>query len=164
MKTMSIKKTRKRQTDDNMFYAIAVAPLMASVGTMALYGFPKPEPDVTKPLPPDFVFAVVWTLLYILIGIAMARSWDCMISRTLGIVLVVCLLAWTPLFTSKEEYAEYFAFYLLQFCFLLALALYTTVDQTSKLLLVPLLVWLLTASKFNYSEVLEGSGTPYSKK
>lgn len=127
-----------------------LAPLLISQLLSSLYPMDKDwYQEITKdiPTPPSYVFAVVWPILYILIGIVLARSenkgakkilltnlalnyvWIIAFNRfkdiKLGLLLIVFMIA-TLGFYFKTEYSP----------------------QLS-ILLIPYFIWLLYAGYLN---------------
>ncbi len=111
--------------------------------------------DLAKPAlyPPGFVFGIVWTLLYAMMGIALARIFALppgLLRRRAVRVFAAQLalnLAWSTLFFKLHLLAASVALILA----ILALALVTTfafarLDRIAALLLVPYLAWLCFAA------------------
>lgn len=108
--------------------------------------------------PPAWVFAPVWTLLYLMMGVAAWLVWReggwkkqrCPL--TLFIVQWTLNALWTPLFFALHQPG-------LAFCeiLLLALALATTIhafwkaDKWAATLLIPYLIWVSFAAFLNFT-------------
>ncbi len=115
--------------------------------------------DLVKPAlnPPDFVFPVVWTALYIMIAIVGYRMW-----RLRGLYGGKCLNTLFALQTLMNWAWSYLFFYyhLLGFSFAWIVGLDIAVaalifmtrkkDRTSALLLTPYFVWICFASYLNF--------------
>lgn len=110
---------------------------------------------LTKPaiMPPGWVFAVVWPILYLLLGLSLAVIIHARGARGRGfaimlfIVQLVCNLAWSPLFFGAHEVT--LAFYLTLVILALALAttvLFARIRMVAALMLVPYIVWLCFAA------------------
>ena len=104
-------------------------------------------------MPPSWAFAVVWPILYLMIGIALSIVLNARgalgrgLAITLFLVQLVCNLLWSPLFFGGHEAA--LAFYLL--LVILALSVATTVlfwriRRVAGMLMLPYLAWLAFAS------------------
>jgi len=121
-------------------------------------------PTLTKPAfnPPDWIFAPVWTTLYILIGISAYLVWQkrkeiLHFPRTIAIYLMqlVLNLMWSFIFF----YAHQIGVALVEIVLLLVIVIinarvFYKVDKTAGLLFVPYILWvgfatLLTASIFS---------------
>ena len=108
-------------------------------------------------MPPGWLFGVAWTILYILMGLALAIVLHARGAKgrgaaiTLFLVQLVMNLAWSPLF---------FRFHQVNGALLLIVALFAVVAVTAALfwrirriagvLLLPYLAWLAFASFLNY--------------
>ena len=150
-----------------MFHSIKLKPLLTSLalplaagGVSALLaGDIRQVYDglLQPPLsPPGPVFPVVWTVLYLMMGLALyrVRRTDHPEQQT-GIRLFAAQLAvnaaWTPLFFRLQ----WFGFALLWLLMLLWLAARTPltfgrIDKTAGLLLAPCLLWLTFAAYLNW--------------
>lgn len=108
------------------------------------------KPDI---VPPGWVFGLVWTTLYILLGIAIAMILNARGARgrglaiTLFVVQFLLNLAWSPTFFAAHQVS--IAFFLI--LTILALTIATTfafapIRKAAAWLLVPYMVWLSFAS------------------
>lgn len=105
--------------------------------------------------PPAYVFGIVWTLLYILIGLVWIYASRISWVYDLGfIVLVGLLIVWVYLFgcRSNELVSLYVLYLSLFITFLLTIGLVLNHSWYS-LGLVPLIVWLMFAGMLNYTIV-----------
>lgn len=102
--------------------------------------------------PPAWAFPVAWTLLYILMGLALAMILNARGARGRGAAVVLfvaqlaCNLAWTPLFFGAHRVD----LALVDVALMLALAIATTVAfgrirSAAAWLMVPYLVWIAFA-------------------
>lgn len=112
-----------------------------------------------KPLimPPGIAFAIVWPILYLLMGLAIAVILHARGARargtaiTLFVVQLLCNLAWSPLFFAKHEIS--LAFYLIIVILILAVAtttIFARIRVSAALLMMPYLIWLCFAAILNY--------------
>lgn len=145
-----------------MAIAIVICELAGIVGSI----FTTPAIGVwyatlPKPLlaPPNWVFAPVWTTLFLLMGIAVflvwKKSWNMREKRLAILIFTLQLLLnvlWSALFFGQRDPASAF----LEIIFLW-LAIIFTIDVFGKIskpaawLLVPYLLWVTFASYLNYS-------------
>lgn len=106
--------------------------------------------------PPDWVFPVVWTILFALMGIGAARVYLAPPSnaRSLGLNLFIAQLIvnffWSPIFFNAQAFG--FAFFWL--LLLLGLVLwmivaFRKVDPLAAKLQIPYLIWLTFAAYLN---------------
>ena len=108
-------------------------------------------------MPSGLVFAVVWPILYLLIGLALAVVLHARGARgrgiaiTLFIVQLLCNLAWSPLFFAAHEMA--LAFYLILAIIVLTAVttmLFARIRLSAALLMLPYLAWLAFAALLAY--------------
>ena len=130
--------------------------ILAGIGT--LLGNPTTEGLIQPPLaPPDWLFPVVWTILYSLMSYAaylVFISGDIARGPALRLYLlqVIVNIVW-PLFFFRLEWRLFAFFWLL---LLLALVILTAkrfylISPTAGLLLIPYIVWLFIAGYLNLS-------------
>lgn len=112
--------------------------------------------DLQKPSfnPPNFVFPIVWSVLYIMTAIAGWNLWRLSASKNLKIIFFVYTLmnwAWTPIFFGAHQLA-------LGFIWIVALSTLNLVFivkawqvvRLSAVLVIPLLAWTSFASVLSY--------------
>jgi len=107
--------------------------------------------------PPDWVFPVAWTAIYVLLGLALAMIINARGSKLRGPAILLFAaqmvpnLIWTPLFFGAHQ--VHWALITLGVLFVLALLtalLFGRIRTGAALLLVPYLVWLCYAGWLNY--------------
>jgi translocator protein len=112
------------------------------------------KPDI---MPPGWVFGVTWTILYVMLGLALAMILHARGARGRGVALglfftqLILNLIWSPLFFAAHEVSSAFLLILV----ILGLAIATTIAfapirKAAAWLLVPYMVWLSFASILNY--------------
>lgn len=109
--------------------------------------------------PPAWLFPVVWTILYILMGVASyivvnSNASDKKIKKAITVyaVQLVFNFFWSIIFFNLEQYLLAF-FWLLA---LLFLVIYTTIlfyniSKTAGYMMIPYIVWLLFAGVLNFA-------------
>ena len=116
--------------------------------------------SLAKPaaMPPGWVFPVVWTSLYILIGFALAMIlWARGASgRAIAIGLFVAQFAlsltWSPTFFAAHRIGAAFAIILLMIVLTIATTLaFARIRSRAALLMLPYLIWLCFAAWLNHS-------------
>jgi translocator protein len=145
-------------------WALFVVPLIMFLGWLSgtISGSAEDNAwyaELVKPdaQPPGWVFGVVWPLLYLMTGIALAIVLNArgaalrMVGVGLFLLQFVLNLAWSPLFFGQHEVTK--AFYLL--ILILTVAIGTTfvfgrIRAVAAWLMVPYLAWLCFASILNY--------------
>ena len=107
--------------------------------------------------PPGWVFPVVWTVLFALMGIGAARIYLAPPSkaRSLGLNLFIAQLAvnffWSPIFFNARAYGFAFFWLLLLWALVLWMILvFRKVDPPAAKLQIPYLIWLTFAVWLNY--------------
>lgn len=104
------------------------------------------KPEIT---PPDWAFGAAWTVIYILLGLALALIINARGSTLRGPALVlfavqmVANLIWVPLFFGAHQ--VFWALVLIGILFFLALAtaiLFGRIRTMAAVLMVPYLVWI----------------------
>jgi len=112
----------------------------------------KIKPKIT---PPSFVFPIVWTILYFLIGVSLYLCWMTGISRFLvGGVFILNLILnvfWSYLFFYRRKpklaFKEIFVLWL---SILLIIVSMWNISRTASLIQIPYLLWVSFASYLNY--------------
>lgn len=107
--------------------------------------------------PPGWVFPVVWTVLYALMGISAARIYLTPPSqaRSRGLNLFAIQLAvnflWSPIFFNATAYGFALLWLLLLWVLVLLMLLqFRKVDKAAARLQIPYLLWLTFAAYLNY--------------
>jgi tryptophan-rich sensory protein len=145
-------------------WALVFVPLVVLLGfvsgRVAGSGPGNPWFDaLTKPslYPPPAAFGIVWTVLYVMMGIAAAMIGAARGASGRGIALALFFgqlalnLAWTPLFFGMHQISR--ALYLLialDVAAVLTIAAFWRVRRPAALLLVPYLAWILFATALNW--------------
>jgi benzodiazapine receptor len=112
------------------------------------------RPGIT---PPDWVFPVAWSLLYVLMGLALAMIINARGSRLRGVAIALFALqlllnlAWSPLFFGMHQVSP--ALVLLVAIFVAALAttlIFGRIRSAAAWLMTPYLAWLCFAAVLNW--------------
>lgn len=135
--------------------ALAVGTLsgLLSMGGMEEYAASVIKPTLT---PPGWLFGVVWTILYALMGISAAKIWlaPASANREKGLNLYVAQLIvnffWSLIFFNAQAFGFAVVWLLLLWIlvFLMILQFYK-VDKKAALMQVPYLIWLTFAAYLN---------------
>jgi tryptophan-rich sensory protein len=123
-----------------------------------IYGLTVNKPPLS---PPDWVFPVVWTILYALMGISAARVWLAEDSqeKSRSISLFIAQLAvnfFWPLFFFNLQAYGFALLCLILLWVLVFLLIFNTrrVDMLASWLLIPYLIWLTFAIYLNFGVYL----------
>jgi tryptophan-rich sensory protein len=145
-------------------WALATVPLILLLGTLSgvAAGSASDNPwfaALRKPgfMPPGWAFPVAWTILYILLGLALALILHARGARgrplAIGLFVVQLLLnyAWSPLFFAAHKVS--LAFWVI--VAMLAVAaitawLFFRIRRAAGLLMLPYLAWLVFAGALNH--------------
>ena len=135
--------------------ALAVGVLS---GLLSMGGMEEYASSVMKPAlrPPGWLFGVVWTILYALMGISAAKIWlaPASTNREKGLNLYVAQLIvnffWSLIFFNAQAFGFAVVWLLLLWVlvFLMILQFYK-VNKKAALLQVPYLIWLTFAAYLN---------------
>jgi len=116
--------------------------------------------SLTRPAiyPPGWAFGVVWTLLFTLMGVAVALVWldgrgtrAGRVALALFAVQMVLNVAWTPAFFAAENLLAGLAVIAALWpAVLVTIVAFDRVDRRAALLLVPYLAWVTFAALLNY--------------
>ncbi|MFH0831697.1 MAG: TspO/MBR family protein [archaeon] len=136
------------------FSAVIIAAFIGSMFTDTGSWYESRKSALT---PPDFVFPVVWTSLFVLIALSIYFSWVHAkkrqkngIALLFGINLVLNML-WSVLFFGlKNPLAAFIELILLWFSILAMIFATWKIDRKAALLLVPYLLWVSFAGILNF--------------
>lgn len=155
--TVAVVMKMKKQSIKSYLIAIG-ATLAAGIlsGLVTSRGLGAYAQLMKPPLtPPSVVFAIVWTILYLLMGVGAARIYlsanpkkDAALTVYVAQLLVNCL--WSFLFFGAQAYLLSF-FWLILLLVLIAvmIARFYPIDRTAALLQLPYLLWVLFAGYLN---------------
>jgi benzodiazapine receptor len=109
--------------------------------------------------PPSWVFAPVWTTLYLLMAIALFLVWRRGLERpdvrqgiALFAIQLVANVAWSWLFFGLQSpLAGFVGIIILWVLILATLIRFWTISRTAGALLVPYLLWVTIAANLNYA-------------
>ena len=137
-------------------YALFTVPAVLLLGTLAgrLSGAGSGNPwfeALAKPplMPPGWVFGLAWTILYVLLGLALALILHARGARGRGVAIALFVLqlllnfAWSPIFFAYHEVGA--AFWTIVAMILLSAAaaiLFWRIRRSAALLMLPYLAWL----------------------
>lgn len=109
--------------------------------------------------PPNWIFAPVWTMLYVLMGIALFLVWraetDKTIKQTAIVLFAVQLILnffWSIIFFKLQQPGWAFAEIIVMWVMILLTILwFAKISRAAAWLLVPYISWVSFASVLNYS-------------
>lgn len=115
--------------------------------------------DLAKPgiYPPPATFGVVWTILYVMMGLALAMIVTARGARRRALAIVAFVvqfllnLAWSPLFFGAHQISAALALLVvLDVAVIVTIAAFCRVRPRAGFLLVPYLAWILFATVLNW--------------
>lgn len=137
-------------------------PLLVGLvsGFLTRGGVEQFKTDTIKPVfsPPDWLFPVVWTILYILMGIS-AYIIDTKVTtndKRTATVLYYLQLAfnffWSFIFFNFQAYLPAFVWIIILWVLIIATTIeFYKIDKTAGILMVPYLIWVTFAAVLNFS-------------
>lgn len=113
----------------------------------------------SKLTPPNYVFPIAWSILYILLGIVIGNLWRNKKINSYRIKLFIAQfifnLAWSPIFFKLHNVKAAFIDILIILIITLNLILSLKNKKNLILLLVPYVLWLLFAGYLNYEVLIK---------
>jgi len=126
-------------------------PLLSGYGINMLCPMTEKQ-DVLKQQPPKIVFQIVWPILYILLGFSWKRSISSIELDILHGFCTFLLALWIVVFSCmKNKKLGIFIIALTLATIICCMSMHS--NNISKLLLIPLLAWLLVAFQLNWNIV-----------
>ena len=128
-------------------------------GLLSMNSMESYEQFITKPplSPPEWLFPVIWTILYTLMGISAARIWlaEDSVARSKGLNLYVAQLIvnffWSLIFFNAQAFGFAVIWLLLLWALVLSMILqFYKVDKPASLLQIPYLIWLTFAAYLSF--------------
>jgi translocator protein len=145
-------------------WALFLVPLIVMLGFVSgqLSGSGSSDPwfaSLEKPAlyPPPATFGIVWTILYAMMGLALAMVVAARGARGRGVAIaafvlqLILNLAWSPLFFGAHQITLALGLLLLiDLAVLLTILLFARVRGIAAWLMVPYFAWVLFATYLNY--------------
>ena len=150
---MKLKKWKPYIISAAISLAVGTISGLLSMKGMQIYNATVLKPALT---PPGWVFGLVWTILYTLMGISAARVWQTQDSpeRSRGLNLYVAQLIvnffWSLIFFNAQAFGFAVIWLLLLWVLVLLMILqFYKADKVAALLQIPYLIWLTFAAYLN---------------
>lgn len=143
--------------------SIAICLLVGSLGSFfTVSAITTWYTYLTKPSfsPPNFVFAPVWTILYILMGISLYLIWNKKVDGNSKIDAAIKLFwiqlalnaIWSPIFFGAKKLFLAFLVIILMWVFIRkTIIAFGEIDRRASRLLYPYLLWVSFATVLNFS-------------
>ncbi len=148
-------KSKTKTYGISLAIALLVGGLSALLTNMGMENYKTAQkPALT---PPDIVFPIVWTVLFILMAISAARVYLAPVSRerSRGLLIYALQLAfnflWSIFFFNLQAYGFAFFWLLaLWVLILLMIIIFAQTDRLAGLLQIPYLLWVSFAAYLNF--------------
>lgn len=133
-----------------------LSPALVGYGMQSLCKLDKNAGKTVKFRPPSYVFGIAWPILFLLLGIAFMMSMrrkntNKNITLVLYSMLILSLGLWIYSYGCKDNKIN--SLWILMISFTLALSCFTISEQETRLMLCPLIGWLLFAILMNKTEI-----------
>ena len=128
---------------------------LITAGSMDIY-----SDIVIPPLsPPSWLFPVVWTILYTLMGISLYLVWSSdadtnqkRIAFTIFGIQLFLNFIWSPIFFNMQQYLLAFIVLVLLWFFTLGMIIiFYNISKPAGILQIPYLIWLTFAGYLNFA-------------
>jgi tryptophan-rich sensory protein len=144
-----------------LIISIAIPLLIGNLTSVLIPNMNSIYENLVKPFfaPPSIVFPIVWTILYVLMGIASYKVYilkynNIDVSSAIFVYAIQLLLnsLWTLIFFGLRLYGIAFIQLILLFFFVLLTIkrFYEKRGKKSALLLLPYLIWIIYAGTLNF--------------
>lgn len=143
------------------FVSVLIAILVGGLSGFLSMNNMKDYDGFTKPIfsPPGWVFPIVWTILYILMGIAAYRVWqqgkqgqDVKKALVLYAIQLFFNFLWSIVFFRFRLYGLAFVELLVLLVFILLTTFeFFKIDKVSGYLMIPYIVWVSFAGVLNFA-------------
>lgn len=140
---------------------IALPLIVGWISSLITQGSMEVFETINKPYlsPPGWVFPVVWTILYILMGIAsyiVLTSGQSQYKIKMALVVYLIQLAfnfvWPIIFFNAQKYLLAFVWLIILWVLILiTTVLFGNISKTAGKLMIPYLLWVTFAGYLNYS-------------
>lgn len=141
------------------FWIILAEAVGALSGWLTRNGMKAYTETVAQPplSPPSWLFPIVWTILYALMGIGAARislapkSKERSLGLNLFVIQLIVNFFWSPIFFNAQAFGTALLWLILLWLLVLAMILvFRKVDKPAGNIQIPYLFWLTFAAYLNY--------------
>ena len=141
----------------NLLISVAVSLSVGIMSALLSMGGMRAYADMYKPplSPPGWVFPIVWTILYVLMGIAaflvfQSVGEDKKLALTLYVIQLFLNFGWSIIFFDLKAYFFAFAWLLVLWLFIyLTMKQFRQLNKTAGILMLPYLAWVPFAGYLN---------------
>lgn len=143
---------------NSMSYIPIVLPLIVGFASTIVCPMSKDSGSVVKIRPNPGVFSIAWSILYLLVGISWYMSRNSVTSMrskslvdTFYVLLNIVFFLWVYVYSCKNN--KKLSVYVIITALTASLWCYTVASDVGKMLIVPLIGWLVLATFLNVLEV-----------
>ena len=138
---------------DKLRYVLIIIPLLGGIIVSLLLNFDiYKEIQLPSYAPPSILFPIVWSILYIGMGVVLFRIRNEFLELVIFLSQLILNYLWCFIFfTFKQFLLSYIVILLLDFLILYLLFLLFKKDRVSFYIIIPYLLWCVFASFLNYS-------------
>lgn len=141
----------------NLLISVAVSLSVGIMSALLSMSGMRAYADMYKPplSPPGWVFPIVWTILYVLMGIAaflvfQSVGEDKKLALTLYVIQLFLNFGWSIIFFDLKAYFFAFAWLLFLWLFIyLTMKQFRQLNKTAGILMLPYLAWVAFAGYLN---------------
>ena len=141
-----------------LIIALVVCQLAGLIGSLFnMNSIPTWYTTINKPFfnPPNWVFAPVWTTLFVLMGISLYLIWKNKLAVRFFIIQLILNILWSALFFGLRSPLLAFIEIIVLWIFILLTIIYSyKTSKTAAYLLIPYIAWVTFAAILNFSIVL----------
>lgn len=141
-----------------LIISIIICQLAGIIGSFFnIKSIPNWYASLTKPSfnPPNWVFAPVWTFLFLLIGISLYLVWTKGFTKQALIFFSIQLILnilWSALFFGlRNPFLAFIEIIILWTFILLTIISFYKISETAGILLIPYILWVSFAAVLNFS-------------
>ena len=140
-------------TNNLLQYLPIIIPSILGYGTAMFCGVQTSSGTVVSIRPPPFVFSIVWPILYLMLGFSWfyARQNKNITSDIFYTTLILLLSVWLIVYSCKNN--KKMGIYVLILSVIVSLFACIPGNFQSRILILPLIAWLIFATILNIMEV-----------
>lgn len=141
---------------NSVSYLPIILPLLVGFASTLVCPMSKDSGSIVKIRPDPRVFSVAWSILYLLVGMSWYTSRNKSVQNkrlidAFYLLLNIVLFSWVYVYSCKKN--KKFSVYVIIAALTASLWCYTVGSMVGKLLIVPLIGWLVLATFLNVLEV-----------
>lgn len=148
----------KNKINKKLFKYIIITILIGMIPSIFVFKSMSIYSTLNKPplSPPGFIFPIVWTILYILMGISFYKVMNSETkykdeAKLIYYIQLIANALWTPIFFGFKQYFLAFTWLLMLLVFVVfMITIFYKINKKSAYLQIPYLIWILFALYLNF--------------